>query len=241
MSQQAVISNGYPSDGRDMRADFDPAAFAGRGDSDLFFYELTNVSLKRGERGYFPLFTAEVPYESVYDCRISESQPAPGSRGEEFSEDVWHALRLSNDSKQPWTTAPAIVTREGLILGQDTLYFTSLGSRTLLRFTKALDVRASSTEKEVERQHNAPHWGTTWDLVTAEGKITLINLKPVEVTVVVHRTVEGEIITNPQKAEMSLAQSGITAANPTCDLSWELHIKPRDTAELLYTYKRYVH
>lgn len=240
ISQQVVMSNIGHSGGRDMRADFDPAAFAGSGDSDLFFYELGNVNLKRGERGYFPLFTTEVSYESVYECRISQSQQATGDRGEEFSEDVWHALRLSNNSKQPWTTAPATVTRDGLLLGQDTLYFTSLGSRTLLRFTKALDVRASSMEKELERQRNVPHRGTTWDLVTAEGKISLINLKPVEVTVVVQRTVEGEVIANPQEAALSLAQSGITAANPTANLSWDVGIKPREMAQLTYTYKRYV-
>jgi hypothetical protein len=240
IGQQAVMSNIGLSDGHDMRADFDPAAFAGRGDSDLFFYELGEVNLKRGERGYFPLFTTEASYESVYDCRISQSQQAAGDRGEEFSEDVWHALRLSNNSKQPWTTAPATVTKDGLLLGQDTLYFTSLGSRTLLRFTKALDVRASSTEKELERQRNVPHRGTTWDLVTAEGKISLINLKSVEVNVVIQRTVEGEIIANPEEAALSLAQSGITAANPTANLSWDVRIKPRETAQLTYTYKRYV-
>ncbi|MCX7008940.1 MAG: hypothetical protein NTY53_17125, partial [Kiritimatiellaeota bacterium] len=240
MSQQAVMSNVGFAGGHDMRADFDPAAYAGRGDSDLFFYELKQVNLKRGERGYFPLFTTEVPYESVYDCRINSSQPAPGSRGEAFSEDVWHVLRLSNNSKQPWTTAPAMVTRDGLILGQDTMYYTSLGSRTLLRFTKALDVRASSTEKELERQRNVPYRDATWDLVTAEGKISLVNLKPVEVTVIVQRTVEGEIITNVQNAELSLAQSGITAVNPTSNLSWEVKMKPRETVGMSYTYKRYV-
>lgn len=240
ISQQAVIGNVGLDEGRDMPSDFDPAAFASRGDSDLFFYELGDVNLKRGDRGYFPLFTTDVPYESVYDCRISPPQQTSGDRGDGFSEDVWHALRLSNNSKQPWTTAPATVTRDGLLLGQDTLYFTSLGGRTLLRFTKALDLRASSTEKELDRQRNVSYRGTTWDLVTAEGKISLVNLKPVDVTVVVQHTVEGEIVANPQEAALSLTQSGITADNPTANLSWDIKIKPREAAQLTYTYKRYV-
>ncbi|NLB54603.1 MAG: hypothetical protein GX811_02340, partial [Lentisphaerae bacterium] len=163
-----------------------------------------------------------------------------GDRGEEFFTDVWHALRLSNNSKQPWTTAPAIVTKDGLILGQDTLYFTSLGAQTLLRFTKALDLRAVTSERETDRQRNVPHRDSRWDLVTAEGKITLTNLKAVEVAVFVQIPVEGEIVDNPQNASVSLSHSGITAVNPTVNLSWDIKIPIREKIELNYTYKRYV-
>jgi len=56
----------------------------------------------------------------------------------------------------------------------------------------------------------------------------------------VQHTVEGEIIANPQEAALSLGQSGITVANPTANLSWDVRIKPRETAQLTYIYKRYV-
>ncbi len=221
-------------------ADFDPDSFAERGDADLFFYSLKNVNLKRGERGYYPLFTTEVPYESIYDCHIGDAQQNERNRGETLAEDVWHALRLSNTSKTPWTTAPALVTRDGMIMGQDTLYYTSLGSQSLLRFSKALDVRVSSVERETERERNVRYRNTTWNLVTVDGAINLVNLKPVEVTVIVRRTVEGEITANPLDATLTLPRAGITSVNPTSDLTWEVKIQPRETAELTYTFQRYV-
>lgn len=237
--QQVVMMNVAMQDDQGMGVSFDPSAFAERGDADLFFYDLPDVHLRRGDRAYYPLFTADVPYESVYECRIDPAQQDTGQRGEAFAVDVWHALRLDNTTPQPWTTAPAIVTRDGLILGQDTLYFTSLGGRTLLRFTKALDVRASSLEQERTRER-VPYRGSHWDLVTAEETIRLANLKPVAVTVLVRRTVVGDIVENPQEADLSLVQAGITAVNPTTNLAWEVRIPPRQTAELAYTYKRYV-
>ncbi|MCC5846358.1 MAG: hypothetical protein JJU05_19080 [Verrucomicrobia bacterium] len=240
VTQQMVTMNVLQPGSGGVLADFDPDSFAERGDSDLFFYSLENVNLKRGERGYYPLFTSEVPYESVYDCHISDTQQNERNRGETFAEDVWHALRLSNTSKMPWTTAPALVMRNGMIMGQDTLYYTSLGGQTLLRFSKALDVRVSSVEREIERERNVRYRNSTWNLVTVEGTISLVNLKPVAVTVTVRRTVEGEITLNPFDAGLTVPRSGITAVNPTSDLTWEVNIPPRETAELSYTFQRYV-
>ncbi|MBZ0254949.1 hypothetical protein K8I31_02735, partial [bacterium] len=43
-----------------------PQALQGEAEEDLFFYPLEDVTLKKGERGYFPLFAAEAPYEHLY-------------------------------------------------------------------------------------------------------------------------------------------------------------------------------
>lgn len=244
MTQQVrlqTLSNTFIPEDVDMETGFDPAAFAARGGGDLFHYEIENVTLKRGERGHFPLFTAEVPYESVYTCHIRESQNTVGGHGETEPEDVWHALRIGNTSQQPWTTAPATVTKDGSFLGQGTMYFTSLGSRTLLRFAKALDVRVTAAERETARERNVRHLDNrAWDLVTAEGTVRVSNLKPVPVTILVHRTVTGEVVANPDDAEQTLSASGITAINPTSNLTWEVTVQPREAKTLTYTYNRYV-
>lgn len=244
MTQQVRLNrlvNTFIPEDVDMETGFDPAAFAARGEGDLFHYEIENVTLKRGERGHFPLFTVQVPYESVYTCRIRESQVTVSGHGETAPEDVWHALRLGNTSEQPWTTAPATVTKDGEFLGQGTLYFTSLGSRTLLRFAKALDVRVTASERETARERNVTHRNSrAWDRVTAEGMVRVSNLKPVPVTLLVHRTVTGGLVTNPHDAVQTLSASGITAINPTSDLSWEITLQPRETKTLLYTYECYV-
>ena len=39
-------------------------------------------------------------------------------------QEVWHCIRLDNVMNLPWTTAPAEIVKDGVILGQDTLNFT---------------------------------------------------------------------------------------------------------------------
>ncbi len=38
----------------------------GEAAEDLYFYKLGNVTLKKGERGYYPLFAGQVPYEHIH-------------------------------------------------------------------------------------------------------------------------------------------------------------------------------
>lgn len=45
----------------------------GEQNEDLFFYPLSKVTLKRGDRGYHVLFTAESEYAHVYTCSLGDS------------------------------------------------------------------------------------------------------------------------------------------------------------------------
>lgn len=88
---------------------------------DLYFYQVKAVTLKKGERGYFPMFTAQVPYEHIYTWVIADPVDQAdryNPRQGEFPQIVWHSLRLSNSTAQPWTTAPGMTMQNGRILGQ---------------------------------------------------------------------------------------------------------------------------
>ena len=92
----------------------------GQAAEDLFLYPVNNVQLKKGEAGYYPLFTESVPFKHIYLWKIAdyvdeeERYYYDRRRDEkrEREEDVWHCLRMENNTKVPWTTAPAAVVNQ---------------------------------------------------------------------------------------------------------------------------------
>ena len=143
--QQAVMDNERLRE-EDLFPSFSTTPLEGQTREELFLYEQPGVTLKKGERGYYPLFTTEVPYEHLYEWKIGDAldeqeQYRNVEEGPEKAEDVWHSIRLTNTSGVPWTTAPAMTMQGGQILGQDLIHYTSVGSTTNVRITKAVDVK----------------------------------------------------------------------------------------------------
>lgn len=217
----------------------------GQAREELFFYERRGVTLKKGERGYYPLFTAEVPYQHVYEWKIGDLLDEQGqyrNREEpEKAEDVWHGIRLTNTTAVPWTTAPAMTMQGGQILGQDQINYTSVGAKTTVRITKALDVKAEQSEHETGRTRNAAtFYGTGYDLVEVQGKLKVTNFKDKGITLSISKTLSGEIVTTTPAAGVEATALGLKKVNPKSVLTWELPIKPRDKVEIDYGYKLYV-
>jgi len=218
---------------------FPAAEFEGQTREELFFYEHKGVTLRKGERGYYPLYTSEVPYQHLYEWKIGNtlSRPATESKPEE----VWHSIRLSNTGTIPWTTAPATVTQRGEILGQDVIYYASPGSKTTVRITQAVDIRAEQTEYEVSRQRGASTFDSRrYDLVEVRGKLKAANYKNKDVTLSITKSIEGEVVKTAPQAKMELTARGLKQVNPNCVLTWELPIRSRDKIEIEYSYKLYV-
>ena len=226
---------------------FPTAALQGQASEDLFFYEQRGVTLKKGERGYYTLLTAAVPYEHVYEWKIGdtldeqERQRAADPNEPAKTEEVWHGVRLANAGGVPWTTAPALTVRGGQALGQDLLYYTSAGGKTVVKITQAVDVKPERTEIEVDRKRNAASfYGASYSLLTVRGQLGIANFKDADVTLSITKDLSGEVIAASPSAKVVLLAKGLRRANPHTQLSWELPIKARGKAEVEYTYKVYV-
>jgi hypothetical protein len=221
---------------------------------DLFLYPQPDVTLSPGERGYYQLFTREVPYKDVYEWEIGDSLDEGGrwryagswedqrNRAPE-QEEVWHSLRLTNTGDTPWTTAPAMTVQQGSILGQDTLYYTSPGGQTTLKITRSMDVKAEKSEKEADRQRGVkpPYYASgNWDLVTIEGELRVRNYKNKSVTLLVKKTLSGEVLADVPKAQVEARAEGVWHLNPQQVLTWEIPLQPGGKASLTYRYKAYV-
>ena len=244
--QQAVMS-GVLNDREEMFPSYSSAPPEGQTREELFFYEQRGVTLKKGQRGYYPLFTTEVPYQHVYEWKIGDvldeqgQYRNPNEAQPEKAEDVWHGIRLTNTSNVPWTTAPAMTMQGGQILGQDLINYTSVGAKTTVRITKAVDVKAEQAEHEVERTRNAANfYGSSYDLVEVRGKLKATNFKDKAITLTISKELSGEVVKTAPVAGVEQTARGLKKVNPKSVLTWELPIKSRDKIEIDYSYKVYV-
>ena len=236
---------------------------AGQSIEDLFLYPVEQVSLKKGETGYYPLFSAKVPYTQIYTWEIpdyinqEDQYGNPQREGKETQEVVWHSIRLTNSTKIPWTTAPAQTVKANQLLGQDTLTYTSSTAETKLRITRAMGIKAEQNEYETKRKQSALEmYGSYFDKVSLEGKLRIINYKSEAVNVEITKILSGEVtqstpeavkvgVINNPSAEIARSTPGpsikklargLSRMNPVNELTWSFTLKPGEEKEITYTY-----
>lgn len=248
---------------------------AGAGkNEDLFIFTLKNVTLKKGQRMVVPVseftldykdvFTLEVPFApppEVYR-QIRQNQQAELARLLNAPKLV-HKVRLFNKSGQPLTTAPALLVRDGRLLAQGMMTYTSNGAASDLTLTTAVDVKVSKTEKETRRTPAAARWeGTNLQRVDLAGTLSLTNHRQQAVEVEIVRYVLGNANGAGQdgKSEMlnALEDDGAVSAearpawwgwynwpaywnhyNGIGRFSWKQKLEPGKSVDLTYSWYYY--
>ncbi len=218
------------------------AAAAGEAAEDLFLYPVGDVRLKRGQVGYYPLFTESVPCEHIFKWHVpdyaDEDNRRTGGPQDEDAQVVWHALRLQNATTVPWTTAPAQTVRGDQILGQDVLGYTPPGGEATLRITQAVAVKAEQTERETERERNAAQYhGYSYDRVTVQGRLAVHNFRDRAVKLQITKALSGEVVSAEPDAEIETTARRLRRMNPSQVLTWTLELAPGQKREITYTYR----
>ncbi len=215
-------------------------ALPGEQNEDLYLYHKSNVTLKKGDRAQFSILSTTVPYEHLYKWDVGDTMNLDenGNRNNERPKPenlVWHVLRLKNTGRQPWTTAPAFAVNSTLPVAQDTLTYTPPGSRTTLKLTVATDVRAEQSQVETSRrQVNVAR--TEYEEVTVTGTLHLANLKNTEISMLVRKSIVGEVLESPD-GKVSKAARHLTAINANSEIAWEFKLPASQSRELAYQYK----
>jgi hypothetical protein len=199
--------------------------------------------------GYLPLFTESVPYKHIYQWKIpdyvnEEERYFYESRRREEQpqeEQVWHCLKMENTMRVPWTTAPAEILQENIILGQDTLNYTPVKGETTLKITQAVSVKAEQLELETDRKRDAAHlYGYSYDLITIEGKLSVINFLEKAITLEITKTLSGEVKSSQPQAKIETLARGLRQMNAVRKLTWTIELEPSQQKQLGYTYEVYV-
>ena len=205
---------------------------------DLFYYTLPHFSCERNKSILRELFTCEVPYSHVYTCHVpNQSMLERLSRNGEPVADVWHCVRLSNTSKQAWSTGIVTCTVDGQIAARSTLYFAAPSAETLLRLNKSMQARVQCSEELVKREErNAP--GRRRDSVTVStfrGTVTLKNSSDRPMELRLTKEVNGLVTEADKEGKINVSPS--YSGNPRSVITWKFTVQPGEEAELTYTYE----
>ena len=224
---------------------------SGAPEEDLFLYNRSGVTLAKGERASYSIFSGNIACEHIYNWEI-EDQPRvdlygnvinnPNAQDGNRADSVWHAIRLKNSTKFPWTSAPALVISGDKPVSQDTLSYTPKGASSTLNITIATDIRASHEEREVARQQDPTHRRNypNYDLVTVEGRLKVKNYKSKEARLSISKTLRGKVESQSDEGKVVQLAEGIESDNPRSRLTWEILLKPGEERAVTYQYKIWV-
>ena len=222
----AIMSQsvGYARDSDGERAATPQTNTESTKNEDLFVFNLKHLTLKKGERMVVPVQEYTVDYKDLYTFDLAIAPPPEvqsqnnhnlnsGKSDEQKLADsnkVIHKIRLFNSSKQPFTTAPALIVvadtsnssinkpsnwaNDGEVLAQGMMTYASPGSNADLTLTNAVDIKAKKEEKETSRTADAVTWQDyKYARVNLAGTITLTNYMNKPVTVEITRKVLGRL------------------------------------------------
>ena len=203
MPSQAARMGERFGPGQPAAADLGPEIGGSEKNEDLYVFTLRHVTLKKGQRMVVPVKSFELKYEDIFTVDIGFAPPPEVWRNFNYQQQgeiaklflapkAMHKLRLTNVSKYPITTAPALIMSGTQVLGQGMTTYTSVGGKLDLPITTAVDIQVKKTDKETGRDHNAASWeGNTYAKINLDGTIRLTNNRSAASKIEVTRHVLG--------------------------------------------------
>lgn len=225
----------------------------GSAEEDLYFYTMEDVNLKKGGRGQYPIFTADINIAHIYECNLPQNNANKNSYQENylFSPDlnkVFHSIKVVNDTKYPFTTGPALVVKKQgntKPISQDRLNYTSINGNSFVKLTEAPDVRIKQAEKaiakvELAKKVSSGNATFHYDFITVEGKVEVKNYKEKKIDLNIRRTIIGAL----QKSSIDwLKAERLNTAgdlNKLTDVCWETSVSAGEEITITYSYQIYV-
>jgi hypothetical protein len=218
----------------------------GASEEDLFLYHKKGISLNRGERAYYHIFSQQVDYKHIYEWDIPDTINVDprgyqqSGQPEKVPEQVWHSIKLTNSTDYPWTTAPALTISGWKPLAQDIINYTPKGTKTNLKLTVATDIKTNKHEYEIERQRDVRLYQYSYDLVTVTGELYIKNAKSKDVSMEIKKKITGEVIEVSHEGKVEKVAEGLRGVNYNSFISWEIPVKAGEEVKINYSYKVYI-
>jgi hypothetical protein len=251
-----------------LQKDLGPEIPGSAKNEDLFIYTVKGLSLKKGERAVVPVGQFTMKYRDIYVVEVPFGPPGDAVRQFNVQQQAevarlmnapkfTHKIRLSNTTRTPLTTAPAVLMRNQRILSQGMMTYTPAGGSSDLTVTTAVDIKIKKSEKETKRTADALNWrGHSFARLDMSGTFQLANFRDQTVEVEVVRFVVGEVDSadNFAKTErVSLLEGDDGVARPAwwgwyqwgygwdqvngvSRATWNAKIEPGKTLDLGYTW-----
>jgi hypothetical protein len=272
-SIQTQVTSGYRLNDSSSRPPNDgPSVGEGAANEDFFLFDVKNLSLKKGERSVFSLGQSEAKYRDVFIAQSPAAPPPDVYRSLSYEQQqaantaaraqVMHTIRLSNIGRQPLTTAPLLIERNGRLLAQTMMTYTAVGGQSDISLAPAVDITVKREEDEQKRTPKAlRHNDYDFSRVDVAGKLVLTSFRSEPVTVEVTRQFIGSIEKSgagASRGEVRRLGAGDDEAgqarrpdwwnsgngywrevNPLSSVTWSVTLPAKGTRELPYEYFYY--
>jgi hypothetical protein len=222
---------------------------SGEASEDLFFYTLKNIILPKGSRAQYELLKTDVSLEHIYEARINnlgiwavENNVQSNVMSEEKGIKTYHAIKLNNNSKFPWTSGLCFVVNKEKSspkpISQDVLAYTPIKGEVLLRINENPDIKVEHSEKEVDRNNSyRKAKDAVFDQVTIEAEIKIKNYKDKAVSLQLSRMVIGELLKSSVSWKTSEKINYDGFINKMNEVKWETKLGAGQELIIKYSYK----
>jgi len=189
--------------------------------------------------------TYNIPYKDVYDVDIYDvvnySYNSYIGNDPEQKFNVYHSLKLTNTSTNPFTTAPVFVMDEDLQpLAQDQMKYTPVSSTVSVQLSKASDVIVKNSEEEGVKSDVTKKYGReTYMKVTIKGSILVQNLQDKKITLSVSKDLTADV-TDVSDSGTIKKTGKYYGLNPYSEISWEVAIGANEKKTITYSYDVWV-
>lgn len=266
---------GPQGDAGESGPDLGPSVAGSTQNEDTFLFTVKHVTLRKGQRMVLPVTETNLKYRDVYTVDLAFAPPHEMRQNVNLNEQqlemlrlqnaprAEHKIRLTNSSKYPLTTAPALILSNGKVLAQALMTYTSIGGETDIALTTAVDIKVKKSDTETNRVANAENWqGNQYAKVDLAGTIGLTNYRAQPVEVEVTRNLLGNASTADHDGKISrvniLEDDAITMRTDTPAwwgwyswpfwwnhfngmgrIAWKVNLDPGKSIDLNYTWNYY--
>ncbi|HZG00618.1 MAG TPA: DUF4139 domain-containing protein [Chitinophagales bacterium] len=225
--------------------DYSQYTTTGEKSDDVYRYRLGKVAMPKGTKSSFNVFSANVPYDDIYECTVHDyiafysNRYIPNNPEHRF--DVFHSLKLNNNTTFPFTTAPVFVLDEKLEpLAQDIVNYTPAGGKTKVQLSRAPDVYVTNTEDEKNKVGAAKTiHKVSYSLVTISGSIPVENLQPKAITLNLTKHINGRITEASDGGDIK-KPGKYAGPNPQTHVEWNIKLGANEKKTVTYQYEVYV-
>lgn len=212
---------------------------------DLYYYTVKDFSMRRGERGHYPIFSHDIAIAHVFECNLQNNEDLVKNYNDyrfvpDTKNPVFHAVRMSNNTNTPWTTGSIMMVKNAMEqpkpVAQDLLSFTPIKGQVFVKITETPEIRVKQTEKEVAR---TAHFWNAYDLITIETSVQVTNYKSKVADMTLNRRIFGKLLESEIKWERQefLAPNYNQINGIVSDVSWDFSVKNGEDKTFKYTYQ----
>jgi hypothetical protein len=226
-------------------SDYGTYSTDGEKTNDLYMYKLGKVTMKKGTKTSFQVFSYNIPYKDVYDVDIYDvvnySYNSYIGNDPEQKFNVYHSLKLTNTSVNPFTTAPVFVMDEDLQpLAQDQLKYTPVSSTVSIQLSRASDVIVKNSEEEGDKTDVTKKYGReTYMKVTIKGSVIVQNLQDKKITISVDKSLTADV-TKVSDSGTIKKTGKYYGLNPYTEVNWEVSLAANEKKTITYDYDVWV-